>query len=515
MYGRLAPHLLGTLSIMLPLFTLAASIEEVDDKGVGSDAHTQYALKLDELHLVAKGEPIALAGKRSVQRMSQTYRGISIYGHGVAIERDAQGQVIHASGRYLQGIEHDLPHVEPALDANQAVEALQEQWRIKKGETSKAPTFTSTKLFIYQPRHESKARLIYRVSYSTDAKTKTGIPSNPTGLIDAATGEVLKSWEGVASLETRPAYGPGGNVLIGEYRYGNERPTLPSTQRGRACSFDHNGIQIFYGTIQVPSPPWIFPCPFSVQETINGGYTPVNDLYFHTIITRDLYLDILGVQPIIGGLKMLFLTAKGDGAGWSTTENMGVFLSGATSFHPMVSQDIVAHEISHGFSLQNSGLEDSSAQEGGINEAFSDMSGEAAKYRRNGKSDFVIASSITKPDGDYGYLGGLRQMCHQSTDGHSIEHASEFDVNGMDAHYSSGVYNKAYCLLSKTPSWDQRKAFQVFALANHSYWSQDETFDTAACGAEQAARALGHPVADLQKALAEVGVQCAKGSPIG
>lgn len=494
---------------MLPLLANAASVEIVDEKGIASSPPERYAPRLDQLQLEATGKPIPVAGQRSVQRMTQTHQGVPIYGHSVAFERDAKGQLIHASGRYLQGIEQDLPHVEPALTPDQAVQALQEQWRIKKGISSQPPTLTRIKLFIYQPRHGTKARLIYRVSYNIDSKPE--IPSHPTGLIDAMTGEVLKWWEGVASLETRPVYGPGGNELIGEYHYGNERSTLPAAQRGQSCSFDHNGIQVYFGTYSANSPPWIFPCPFSVQAPINGGYTPINDLYFHTLITRELYLDILGIEPVVGGLKVAFLTAGHDGAGWQEFDNIGLFLAGAKSFYPLVSQDVVAHEISHGFTLQNSGLEDTSSQEGGINEAFSDMAGEAAKYRRDGMSDFIVLSDITKPDGDYGHLGGVRQMCHQSTDGKSIELASQFDMNGMDAHYSSGVYNKAYCLLSKAPGWDQRQAFQVFALANHSYWSQEEDFNTAACGAEEAARALGHSVENVQTALAKVGVRCAIG----
>lgn len=507
MHCHLIAKLFCALTLLSPLLAHAASIEVVDDQLIASGAYDKRVFKRGELHLEGKGEPIALAGNRSIERMTQTYRAVPIYGHSVAFERDTRGRVIHASGRYLQGITQDLPRVEPTLKPDQAVQALREQWRIKKGITSEASTLTSTKLFVYQPRQETKARLIYRVSYSIDTKT---VPlSNPTGLIDAMTGETLKWWEGAATLETRPTYGPGGNELTGEYHYGNERPTLPATQRGQSCSFNHNGIQVFFGQYKPISPPWIFPCPFSVQSPINGAYSPINDLFFHTLVTKDLYLDILGIEPVIGGIKVTYLTAPGDGAGWDLAQMVGWFASGATLFHPVISQDVVSHEISHAFSMQNSGIEDSDAQEGGINEAFSDMAGEAAKYRRDGKSDFIVLSEVTKPDGELGPLGGLRRMCEQSTDGKSIEHASQFDMNGMDPHYSSGVYNKAYCILSKTSGWNQRNAFQVFAFANHSYWSQEETFDTAACGAMEAARALRYPVADLRAALQAVGVQCA------
>jgi len=491
---------------MSPHLAHAAFVEKVADEGIASNTPKPYVLKLDQLQVEAKGEPIALADQRSVQRMTQTYQGVPIYGDSVAFERNATGQVVHASGRYLLGIEQDLPRVEPTLNPDQAIQALREQWHIKKGVTSETPTRTKTRLFIYQPRHETKARLIYHVSYAID--NDADVPSNPTGLIDALTGEALEWWEGVASLQTVPAEGPGGNILIGKYRYGKERPTLLAMQRGPSCSFDQEGIKVsITKDYSIKENPWLFPCPKSVPEPINDGYGSINDLYYHTVVTKDMYEDILGFSPIEGGVHVLYSTIKADFAGYAYVDKIAWFASGADAFYPLVSLDVVAHEIGHGFTMQHSDL-DTSGQAGAIFEAFGDMSGEAAEYYRDGQSDFIVMSANTKPDGPYGYLGGLRQMCHQSTDGKSIEHASQYN-DTLESHHSNGVYNKAYCLLSRTPGWDQRKAFHVFALATAIYWNRFETFDTAACGAELAAQALGLPVADLQAAFDEVGVRCA------
>ena len=52
------------------------------------------------------------------------------------------------------------------------------------------------------------------------------------------------------------------------------------------------------------------------------------------------------------------------------------FGDGATRFHPLVCLDVTAHEVSHGFTQQNSNLR-YKYQSGGMNEAFSDMSGES------------------------------------------------------------------------------------------------------------------------------------------
>ena len=41
-----------------------------------------------------------------------------------------------------------------------------------------------------------------------------------------------------------------------------------------------------------------------------------------------------------------------------------------------------------------------------------------------------------------------------------LEHYKEYKP-GVDVHYSSGIYNKAFCILSKTKYWNYMKAFQV------------------------------------------------------
>ncbi|MFM9635003.1 M4 family metallopeptidase, partial [Streptomyces galilaeus] len=71
-----------------------------------------------------------------------------------------------------------------------------------------------------------------------------------------------------------------------------------------------------------------------------------------------------------------------DNATWNG-EAM-TFGDGSDLYHPLVSLDIVSHEVSHGFTSQNSDLFYYD-QSGGINESFSDMAGEAAEYFLHGQ----------------------------------------------------------------------------------------------------------------------------------
>ena len=177
------------------------------------------------------------------------------------------------------------------------------------------------------------------------------------------------------------------------------------------------------------------------------------------------------------------------------------FGDGASTFYPLVSLDVTSHEVSHGFTEQNSGLT-YSGMSGGMNEAFSDMAGEAAEYYDHGSNDWLVGAQIFKS------TGALRYMCNPPQDGGSIDNASKYKST-MDVHYTSGVYNKAFCLLAKTSGWTTKKAFQVFARANRDYWTSGSTFNQGACGVEKAATALGYTKASVTAAFTAVGVKCA------
>jgi hypothetical protein len=81
-------------------------------------------------------------------------------------------------------------------------------------------------------------------------------------------------------------------------------------------------------------------------------------------------------------------------------------------------------------------------------------------------------------------------MCNPPLDGLSIGSAKNY-TSTLDVHYSSGIYNKAFCLLAKTPAWSTKTAFQAFARANQNFWTPSETFISGAKGVYSAACDLG------------------------
>ena len=179
------------------------------------------------------------------------------------------------------------------------------------------------------------------------------------------------------------------------------------------------------------------------------------------------------------------------------TGYLTIYGDGDDSFYPFVTLDTVAHEVAHGFTEQNSGLIYSS-QSGGMNEAFSDITGATAEAYMK-EVDWLDGQGLMKYDED------LRYFEDPSKDGHSRGSMNEY-CPGIDVHYSSGLYNRAFYLLSNTPGWNLRKSFQTFAVANQMYWTRDSTFNTGACGMIQAAQDLGFEQEDVRNAFEAVGI---------
>jgi PKD repeat protein len=175
------------------------------------------------------------------------------------------------------------------------------------------------------------------------------------------------------------------------------------------------------------------------------------------------------------------------------------FGDGYTTFYPLVSLDVVSHEVSHGFTQYHSNLT-YSGQSGGINEAFSDMAGEAAKYYMRGTNDFMCGYDIFKSP-----TGALRYLYDPPLDGQSIDHVDDY-YSGMDVHYSSGVFNKAFYLIATSPGWTTRMAFDIFVKANTDYWSASTNFQQGGEGALDAAMDYGYNCSHVVTAFASVGI---------
>lgn len=416
-------------------------------------------------------------------RYEQTWQGIPVWGQVLVADQAQGGQVNQVSGTMLRKIDADLTGPAVALSASDAA---------RQARSGAKGSNEQVKLFVMQDE-TGQARLVYLVSWLAASKE----PSRPFVMIDAQTGSELKRWEGI---NHKDATGPGGNVKTGKYFYGADFGPLQVDDNCRMTGTNVDTLNMNHGT--TGGAIHQFTCPENTVKEINDAYSPLNDAHYFGNVVFDMYRNWYNTAPLSFKLKMrVHYSRNYENAFWDGSQM--TFGDGATTFYPLVSLDVAAHEVSHGFTEQNSGLV-YSGQSGGINEAFSDMAGEAAEYYMKGSNDWLVGAQIFKGN------GSLRYFEDPARDGKSIGHASDY-YDGIDVHHSSGVYNRAFYLLANTSGWQTRKAFEVFVLANRLYWGPNTTFDQGACGVTRAATDLGYSVSDVAAAFTAVGVNATCG----
>ncbi len=425
-------------------------------------------------------------------RLKQTWQGVPVFGRGATVQRDAGGRVVTLTGSLDKQLATDLRSVTPAL----GVAEVQALWKGQSGANLVAATVEDrgAELYVY-PQDGGRARLVYLVSHYVSGEQ----PSRPTAILDANTGQVIEQWEGLTSAE---ANGPGGNAKTGRYEYGVDFPALQVTQAGAYCTTENANVRTFNMANRTSGPGtlWRFLCPTSQGDAVNDGHGPINDAHYFGGVVFDMYRSYMNSAPLKNVLvQRVHYGTNYENAFWDGSSM--TFGDGARTFYPLVGLDVVAHEVSHGFTEQNSGLVYAN-QSGGMNEAFSDIAGEAAEWFSRQKNDLLVGAEIFKSAS-----GALRYMCDPPRDGRSIGHARDYR-RGLDVHFSSGVYNKAFCVLTRTNGWNPETAFKVFARANMLYWKANETFDSGACGVQRSAADLGLREADVSAAFNQVGVTC-------
>jgi Zn-dependent metalloprotease len=429
-------------------------------------------------------------------RYQQTYKGFPIWGVQTIVSRDHTDSVVHINGSIVQGIPKDILSIPGTLDPKGALQRMQKEHKAKAPNAVWNFKNEEYGAYIYIDK-KNKAILCYVVSFFAD--NEKGAPSRPLFIIDVKSGKILDSFN---RLTNGLGTGPGGNLKTGQYTYNDVGGTYPGfgvTVAGSTCTMnttDIKTVDLNHGTTGTTA--YSYTCYENTHEAINGAYCPMNDAQYFGQMVFDTFMNWYGVPILPFQLTLrVHYSTNYENAFWDGSSM--TFGDGYTTFYPLVSLDVVAHEVSHGFTENHSGLIYSS-QSGGINEAYSDMSGEACEYYMRGSNDFMCGYDIFKAAGE-----ALRYLCNPPQDGISIDHVSEY-YEGLDVHYSSGIFNKAFCLIAQSSGWTTKMAFDIFTKANMNYWTPSTTFQQGAEGAMNAAVDLGYNCQDVVNAFAVVGI---------
>lgn len=481
----------------------------------------------------------------TITRYQQMYHGIPVVGAQVMVTKGInQGINAKGSGEVNgQLIDEIQVNTQPSLTSQKALElAKQSYFSINPA----AQIQSELSELQIRPGQDNELELVYLVSFrSIKANNK---PVWPFFVVDAQTGVITKQWN---NIKTYLDSGAGGNEKVHEYWYGKDGlPSLDVTQKGFFCVMDTPNVRL----VNLKSAwdwsdnlltPYQYICNSNNEDKINGGFSPTNDAYYfgHTIVSMyKTWYGINALQDTTGKPMQLVMRVhfgqKYDNAFW---DGQAMSFGDGDDLYPLVSLEVAGHEVTHGFTEQHSGLEYHD-QPGALNESLSDMAGQASRaylLEKNPKlyaKAYLNATTVTWGFGETivpdTFGKALRFMDLPSSDGSSADCLDKSiaqsnggycaisypeliayattnisdpeDRQSFIVHTASGVFNKAFYLLSK--NFGIRKSYQMMILANTKYWTPTTEFKTGACGVLKAAKELRMDLNKVKNAFGQVGV---------
>ncbi|KAL8582086.1 hypothetical protein ACOMHN_004006 [Nucella lapillus] len=298
--------------------------------------------------------------------------------------------------------------------------------------------------------------------------------------------------------------GVGGNAKIGKITYGNAQPAcLPVHSSNGKCSLKskHGAVYDAFGSSNYNGYNIIsFDCAKGYNRIVNKGYGAANDAFYYAHTAGLMYEQWYGLYAL-GKVPQLIVHYRTCYDNAFYAGNAMIYLGdGCTYFYPMVSQDLVAHELAHALVDRFSKLY-FQGQPGAIHEAFADMSGETAEFYERGANDWKMIAELTQKAN----MEALRYLDKPSRDGHSIDSAKDY-VSSKDVHYTSGVFNRAFYQLVTVQRLPIMRAYEVFFQANRVIWKPTTNFQEGACGAMKAAYDLGYDINKIKNAFSVVDI---------
>ncbi|KOR21866.1 M4 family metallopeptidase [Burkholderia cenocepacia] len=282
--------------------------------------------------------------------------------------------------------------------------------------------------------------------------------------VNARTGTVLDAQD---LIKTAAATGTGrslyyGNLTLTTDQTGTNAYRMLDPGRGGGSVYDGRGLSSDEVEQSTDLP--IFTSSTNVwgNNTTTDRQTVAADIDYGLALTWDYYKTTHNRNGIFNdgrGVKsyahVVFNTGSGTtgaNAAWLSSRVMayGDGEPGTRLPKPVVSVDVAGHEMSHGVTEATANL-NYSGDAGGLNESTSDIFGTLVKFYANNPNDpgnYVIGARVVS--------GGLRKMYKQDLDGRSF---SCYPSGGFswsnprhDPHFSSGVGNRFFYLLSEGPS---------------------------------------------------------------
>jgi Zn-dependent metalloprotease len=366
-------------------------------------------------------------------RYERTYDGLPVLGGDLIVDTAKSGKtegVTKAAKARLKGIDMSA-EVKASAAEKQALSAAKAEGS-KKTDADRAP-----RKVVWLAKGEPV------LAYETvvGGLQHDGTPNELHVITDAATGKKLFQWQGIENGTGNTQY--SGQVPLGTAQSGSNY-TLTDTTRGNHKTYNLNRGTSGTGTL------------FSGADDVWGNGLPANletagaDAHYGAALTWDYYKNVHGRSGIrgdgVGAYSRVHYGNNYVNAFWSDGCFCMTYGDGAGNAKPLTSIDVAAHEMTHGVTAATGNMT-YSGESGGLNEATSDIFAAAVEFNANNaqdKGDYNVGEKIDiNGDGT-----PLRYMDKPSKDGSSKD-SWYSGIGGIDVHYSSGVANHFYYLLSE------------------------------------------------------------------
>ncbi|MBS0231291.1 MAG: M4 family metallopeptidase [Proteobacteria bacterium] len=383
-------------------------------------------------------------------RYDRTYRGLPVIGGDF---------VAHSRNGQLSGVSQTLrsatrPSLNGRISRDQAIVEAGTRFgtRFEGAPTARAVIFARSGTPV----------LAYEAIFKGTKADQT--PTEMHYFVDANSGRILASWDGIETAKPGPGRGGGGSctptaavgtgnslfegtVSLNTVQCGANYQLKDLTRGGgetHNMAFKTTGMGALY---VATSNTW-------GNGALNNLATVAADAHYGIATTWDYYLNVHGRDGIandgVGAISRVHYGRNYANAFWSDGCFCMTFGDGdnGASIMPLVAIDVAGHEMSHGVTSRSANL-DYSGESGGLNEATSDIFGTMVEYYANNASDpgdYVIGEELFPNNADMHQA--IRWMFKPSLDGTSPD-CYESGLGDLNVHYSSGVANHFYYLLAE------------------------------------------------------------------
>ncbi len=483
-----APHPSGAKAVALSAPARAAALESARQHA--GAAARELGLGTQEKLVVR--DVVKDADGTVHTRYERTYAGLPVLGGDLVVHTAKNGALKGVSKATKARI--SVPSTTAAVSP-----AAAKQTALKAAGTAKATTATARKVV-----WAAAGKPVLAYESVVKGRQHDGTPSELHVITDARTGERLYSFEAVDTGTGTSQY--SGTVPLGTTAAASGGYDLTDGGRGGHKTYDLNGGTTGTGTLFHDADDlW-------GDGTVNNRQTAAVDAAYGAAVTWDFYKSAFNRNGIAGDGKAAYSRVHYGNAYVNAFWNDSCFCmtygDGANNADPLTSLDVAGHEMSHGLTAATAGLK-YSRESGGLNEATSDIFGTSVEFFANNSADagdYLIGEKIDiNGDGT-----PLRYMDKPSKDGASADYWSR-TVGRLDVHYSSGVANHFFYLLSEgsgaktvngvsynSPTYDgstvtgigRDKAAQIWYKALTTYFTSSTDYAGARTGTLQAAADL-------------------------